>query len=289
MSNHNLQLVTSLPRLPSRSPEGHKGTYGKVMVLAGSLGMSGAAVLAGSAALRGGAGLVRVAVADCILSIVASGNYCYTTIPLPSTPGGQVSLRAFNTLWNQVLDCDVLALGPGLGQSKELSLLLGKFLPRIPIPVVVDADGLNNCAHQLEALGSRHGPRIITPHPGEFAKLINKSTREVQAQRAELASEFARAHGMVIVLKGHETVVTDGKQLYVNSTGNPGMATGGTGDVLTGLLAALLGQGLDPFAAAQLAVHVHGLAGDLARDKLGALSLTAANVIEHLPYAFQQL
>jgi NAD(P)H-hydrate epimerase len=158
----------------------------------------------------------------------------------------------------------------------------------MPKPIVLDADGLNVMHGDTTLLRRRAAPTILTPHPGEFARLVKSDTATVLARREELAIQFAADHGLVLVLKGHATLVTDGKRLYRNPTGNPGMATGGTGDVLTGLIAALLGQKLDAFAAAQLGVYLHGLAGDLARDELGENSLIATDLIEYLPRAFMR-
>jgi NAD(P)H-hydrate epimerase len=248
--------------------------------------MTGAAILAGSAALRGGAGLVRVAAPDGVLDIIASGNPCYTTIPLPQDHQGRLAAAAGGRLVEQAKDNDVLAIGPGLGRSAEITDVVAALLAQVPIPTVLDADGLNAVAGRNDSLRGHAMPLIITPHPGEFARLLGTDTKTVQGQRDDLAATFARDHNLVVVLKGHGTVVTDGRRLYRNTTGNPGMATGGTGDVLTGLLGALLGQGLEPFDAARLGVYVHGLAGDLACKQLGEVSLTAADLLQFLPQAF---
>jgi NAD(P)H-hydrate epimerase len=183
----------------------------------------------------------------------------------------------------------VVALGPGLGRSQELTTLVTTVLAQARVPLVLDADGLNALEHHSAELRRHAGPVVITPHPGEFARLAGCQVADVQARRQERAARFAAEHGVIVILKGYGTVVTDGRRVYVNTTGNPGMATGGTGDVLTGLIAALLGQGLEPFAAAQLGVHVHGLAGDLARDELGEVSLIASDLVEFLPHAFRNL
>jgi ADP-dependent NAD(P)H-hydrate dehydratase len=284
-----LQILATLPKLTPRQPDSHKGTFGKILVIAGSRGMSGAAILCGSAALRGGAGLVRLAVPEGILPIVAAGNPCYTTIALPQDSHGRIALDANRMLAESLKDNDVVAIGPGLGQSPELVELIGSMLKQAAIPVVVDADGLNNLAQHPERLSAHTGPLIVTPHPGEFARLLRRDTATVEAHRQELAVAFARQHRLIVILKGHATLVTDGERLYENTTGNPGMATGGTGDVLTGLIAALLGQQLEPFAAAQLGVYLHGLAGDLAAADLGQVSLITSDLVQYLPKAFQKL
>jgi ADP-dependent NAD(P)H-hydrate dehydratase len=283
-----LFVVTDVPHLPPRPLDSNKGTFGRVLIVAGSRGMSGAAVLCATAALRGGAGLVRLAVPEGILTIVATANPCYTTAPLPQDGHGRLSVAALPQLLELVHDNSVAALGPGLGQSPELGDVIVALLEQTTTPLVLDADALNVLVGRLGALRKHQGPVVLTPHPGELARLLGCNIAAVQAQRQELAADFARTHGVIMVLKGYGTVVTDGRRLYINATGNPGMATGGTGDVLCGLIAALLGQKLEPFAAAQLGVYFHGRAGDLAREQLGEVSLIASDLLDFLPHAFRQ-
>jgi NAD(P)H-hydrate epimerase len=283
-----IEIVTALPRLAPRAPDSNKGDFGRVLVVAGSRGMAGAAILCGSAALRGGAGLVTVAVPEGILSTVAGGNPCYLTTPLVQDKEGRISNLAQGRILELAHANDVAAVGPGLGQSDEFKLLLPQLVRHVKGSMVVDADGINALAGRSDSLNDHAAPVILTPHPGEFARLLGCDVPTVQARRQELAAEFAEKHGVVVVLKGHRTVVTDGRQVYLNSTGNPGMATGGTGDVLTGLIAALLGQGLEAFAAAQLGVFLHGLAGDLAQAEFGQVSLIASDLLTILPKAFGQ-
>ena len=282
----SLEVITELPRLARRAADSNKGNYGKILVLAGSRGMSGAAVLCGSGALRGGAGLVTVAVPEEVLPVVAPGNPCYLTAPLPQDKDGKLASLA------RILELaqanDVAAVGPGLGRSADITKLIASLLSNIRIPLVLDADGINALAEQTDSLKGHKAPIILTPHPGEFARLLGCDVPIVQGRRQELAAEFAQKYDVVVVLKGHGTVVTDGRRVFVNQTGNPGMATGGTGDVLTGLIAALLGQGLEPFEAAQLGVHLHGLAGDLAQLELGDASMIASDLLIYLPHAFRQ-
>lgn len=283
-----MELVTRLPVLPPRAEESNKGDFGKVLVIAGSRGMSGAALLCGSAALRAGAGLVRVAVPQEIMPIIAAGNPCLMTASMPQDDHGRFSGSCGTALHSLARSSDVIALGPGLGTSLELIGLVKTLVQNVPGPLVLDADGLNALAGDPAVLAQRAGRLIITPHPGEFARLVKSDTTTVQANRRDLAMEFAGKHELVLVLKGHATIVTDGTRLFENTTGNPGMATAGSGDVLTGIVAALLGQGLTPFDAAQLGVHIHGLAGDLARDELGEVSLIASDLLLYLPAAFLQ-
>lgn len=285
--------VTNLPVLPPRPPESHKGTFGRVLIVAGSRGMSGAAILCGLGALRGGAGLVQVATPAEVLPIVASYNPCYLTAALPQDAAGRLAQAAEENVLDLAAKSDVLALGPGLGQSDAITHLVKVILEKAALPIVLDADGINALAKlwtskpRAERLQRPH-PLILTPHPGELARLLQTTTAAVGQQREPLAVQFARERGVVLVLKGHQTLVTDGQRLYRNPSGNPGLASGGTGDVLTGLIAALLGQKLNAFEAAQLGVYLHGLAGDLARDALGEVSLIATDVARYLPQAFRQ-
>jgi NAD(P)H-hydrate epimerase len=280
------EMVLQLPTLPPRAADSHKGSYGRVLIVAGSRGMSGAAILCAGSALRGGAGLVRLAVPALIQNLVAVANPCYTTFGLPHDDTGRLTDASEVELISLARDNDVIAVGPGLGQGHGVTSVVLALLKIANGPLVLDADALNVLVGHVDRLTTSTAPVILTPHPGEFARLLKTTTAVVQANRVELAVRFARERNVLLVLKGHGTLVTDGRRLYRNTTGNPGMATGGTGDVLTGLIAALLGQGLLPFEAAQLGVHLHGLAGDLARSVLGEVSLTAVDLLDYLPRAF---
>ena len=271
------------PRLPVRRPDGHKGTYGRVLVVAGRRGMTGAAVLGGSAALRGGAGLVQVACPADVQDVVAVGNPCYLTAGLPVAADGSYREAALAAAIELAEAADVLAVGPGMGGTPDVAAFVQQLLSAVPgKPAVVDADGLRAF---LDGPVPRTAATVLTPHPGEFAQLVGKEIAEVQADREGLARGLAKRLGVVVLLKGTATVVTDGDRVAVNRTGNPGMATGGTGDVLTGLIAAFLGQGLGGFDAAVLGAWVHGHAGDLAAADLGQAALTAADVLGYLPAA----
>jgi len=285
-----MKNVKRVPRLPLRARDGHKGDYGRVLVLAGSRGMVGAAALAGQAALRSGAGLVTIGAPAEVYPILAAKVTCCMTCPLPGTRSGTLSDRGRSEIEKRAESCDVIALGPGLGRAPSTTRLVLWLARHANKPMVMDADALNALSENTGVLNKARAPRIVTPHPGEMARLLGlKSATEVQATRKEMSAGFARKSGAIVVLKGHHTVVTDGERIYMNPTGNPGMATGGTGDVLTGAIAGLLAQGMDPFDAAQLGVHVHGLAGDLAAKKLGEISLIAGDVLDHLPEAFKAL
>jgi len=276
-----------LPHLPPRRPDDHKGTFGTALIVGGSRGMSGAAALAGMAALRGGAGLVRLAVPDAIVDVVAGFEPAYTTIPLPSDHGGRIALAAQPHIAAAAGQATVVGLGPGLGKSPGLTALVSWLYRHLDQPMVIDADALNALSTRPEVLPQPGGPRILTPHPGEFARLLGR--RIELAQRETVADEAAARWGVVVVLKGHGTCVSDGRRRAVNATGNPGMATGGTGDVLTGLITALACQKLSPWEAARLGVHLHGLAGDLAAEELGQASLTAGDLIRFLPLALRRV
>jgi len=275
-----------LPRLPRRAVDAHKGDFGLALVVGGSRGMVGAVALAGIAALRGGAGLVRLAVPAVCQDTVAGFDPSYMTAALPADAEGRISSAAQDKIVELADSATVVACGPGLGRSVELERLVGWLYANLSKPMVVDADGLNALARRPDVLAHPGGRRILTPHPGEFARLLG--TRCTRAENRQAAAiELAARCGVVLVLKGHRTCVTDGRVATINTTGNPGMATGGSGDVLTGLISALWCQGLTPLDAARLGVHLHGLAGDLAAAQLGQVSLAAGDLVRFLPEAFQ--
>jgi len=271
--------------LPPRMPDSHKGDFGHALLIGGSQGMAGAVAMSGIAAMRSGAGLVTLATAETCQPIVASFEPAAMTVPLPCDSSGRISKQAIEALEPFLEKATVIALGPGLGQSADLRALVASLYQSAKQPMVVDADGLNALA-QSQAISHPGGPRVLTPHPGEFARLSGREKIPTD-QREAMAREFARQNGVVLLLKGHRTVITDGSQLALNTTGNPGMATGGTGDILTGIITAILGQHLSPYDAARLGAHVHGLAGDLAASELGQISLIATDLLDYLPTAWQ--
>ncbi len=271
-----------------RSPDSHKGDYGHVLVIGGSRGKTGAAHLAAAGALRSGAGLVTVATAAGVQDIVASLAPEYMTIPIAEDDNGLLA-DAVDGLLDQARD--VIAIGPGLGQAPGTRRFIAALVDRATVPLVVDADGLNAFAGNPGALVGREGRDIIiTPHPGEMARLAGLSNHDVQANRLAVAREFATSHHLYVVLKGHRTLVaTPSGHVYINPTGNPGMATGGTGDVLCGMIAAWLAQLLDAEAACKLAVYLHGLAGDLAEADCGDAPMTAGDLARNLSAAYMDL
>jgi ADP-dependent NAD(P)H-hydrate dehydratase len=281
--------VHEIPKLPRRDPAGHKGTYGKVLVLAGSRGMSGAAVLCGHAALRAGAGIVQVASPADVQPVIATTYPAYTTVGIRQHADGGFGDGTAEEVTELARGADVLAMGPGLGRAAGTIAFVRQVLARLPdASVVLDADGLFALS-PFAAEFRRSAPFVLTPHPGEFARLTGQPAPTTDAARSEQTVAFARKFGCVLLLKGSGTVVTDGAKLYRNTTGNPGMATGGSGDVLSGVIAALVGQGLTAFDAAVLGAWVHGRAGDLGAAKLGQTSLTATDLIDFLPAAFREL
>ncbi len=286
-----LARIKKTPVLPRRDADAHKGQFGSVLVIAGSRGMSGAAALSGAAAMRSGAGLVRIASPEEVAPIVATFEPCYMTYPLGQDDRGLIDFeRSVEDLSRLIATADVIVVGPGLGQSLELQKMIAWLINTAQQPLVIDADGLNNLIGQVELFQSLQTPTVITPHPGEFARLTGSTNPEVQANRVQAASDFAaRFDQLIVVLKGSRTLITDGKQLFENQTGNPGMATAGSGDVLAGIIGALIGQKLRPFDAGVLGVHVHGLAGDIAREEFGEVSLIASDLIDQLPDAFEVL
>jgi len=271
-----------------RTPDSHKGDYGRVLIVAGSRGKTGAAHLAATGALRSGAGLVTIATPSTCQAVLATMGAEYMTEALDETAEGLDPEGV-----DRVLEIarDVVALGPGLGQATATRTFIKQLVDRATMPLVVDADGLNAFVDDPDRLAGREGRDIIiTPHPGEMGRLIGMSTDEVQASRLEIARNFAVAHHVFVVLKGHRTLIaTPDEKIFINPTGNPGMATGGTGDVLTGMIAAWLAQLLDAEAACKLAVYLHGLAGDLAEADEGEVAMTSADVAGHLGDAFMEL
>ena len=271
-----------------RTADSHKGDYGRVLVVAGSRGKTGAAHLAGVGALRSGAGLVTVATPASCQTVVASMAPEYMTEALEETDEGLDPDAV-----EQVLELarDVVALGPGLGTAAATREFIIRLVDRATMPLVIDADGLNAFNGDPDRLAGREGRDvIITPHPGEMGRLVGMSTDEVQSSRLEIARNFAVAHHVYVVLKGHRTIIaTPNDRMFINPSGNPGMATGGTGDVLTGMIAAWLAQLLDAEAACKLAVYLHGMAGDLAEADEGEVSLTALDVAGHLGDAILEL
>jgi NAD(P)H-hydrate epimerase len=287
-----LELLTRdriRPLISPRAADAHKGDFGRVLIVAGSRGKTGAAILAARGALRSGAGLVTVAMPAGVLPIIAAHAPEYMTEGLSETGDGTVDVTAVDQVL--ALDADVIAVGPGLGRGPAVTRFVRELVDRSEAPLVLDADALNAFADVPAALIAREGRElIITPHPGEMARLVGGAVDDVQANRLGLARDFASRHRLYLILKGHRTLIAtpDGK-VFVNPTGRPGMATGGTGDVLAGMLAAWLAQLLDAEAACRLAVYLHGAAGELADADEGEVSMTAGDLAEHIGDAILEL
>lgn len=285
-----LRSVTSLPRLPSRAKDSHKGTFGKVLILAGSVGMSGAAVLAGMGALRGGAGLVQIACPAAIQHVIASGSPCYLTLGLTHDSTGELTAASLEKLNSILPAVQAVAIGPGMGRGPDVIQALQHLITHYAGPIIIDADGLHafTILHQAGKIHDRKVPLTFTPHPGEFAQMTGLTSQLIQADRKQQALRYVMEHKVLLVLKGQGTIVTDGQRMYVNTTGNAGMAKGGSGDVLTGLIASLAAQGMAPLEAAQAAVYLHGYAGDLAAASLSEQAMLPTDLVESLPMAFRK-
>jgi NAD(P)H-hydrate epimerase len=282
-------LGEPLPKLPARPVDCHKGDFGHVLVIAGSRSMPGAAALAGLAALRSGAGLVTVATSEPAQPIVARFHPCLMTAALPAGDQGELTTGALREIMTRCERATCVAIGPGLGQSRAVRELVRVCFRQIGLPMVVDADGLNALAGE-EGIPVPGGPRIYTPHVGELRRLIHTQSSD----RDDLehgADEWILARQakspQILLLKGHRTYITDGKRAAENASGSPAMATAGAGDVLTGLIAALLAQGLKPWDAARLAAYLHGIAGEMAADEIGPVGVVATDLIERLPVAIR--
>lgn len=277
--------------LPVRPAAGHKGTFGHLLVVAGSLGMTGAALLCGRAALKSGVGLVTLAAPQELHIIYAASLPEAMTLPLLKSTTPWFGSDSFEEIAAAVLGKQAVVLGPGIGTRPVTAELVIRLYKELKVPMVVDADALNILASQPEVLRNPPAPRILTPHPGEMARLVGRTTREIQADRLTIAISFASSHRVFLVLKGAATIVADPDgNAVLNPTGNVGMATGGMGDVLTGVLASLLAQGLSPWDAARLAVYSHGLAGDRLARAMGInLGYTASELAAEIPHAFAEL
>jgi len=282
---HTIDITQSLVKnFPKRRQAAHKGDFGHTLVIAGSSGYTGAAYLASQAALLSGSGLVTLAVGRSLYEIMAGKLTEVMVRSFFETKDFSLSLLAEKELLAFSEKCNALAIGPGISQNKETQHLVRNLIAKVNKAVVLDADGITALAGHLDILKNIKSPVILTPHPGEMARLTGKDAEEIQRARKDVAAGFSREYNTTLVLKGHDTVVASpGGECYINETGNPGMATGGTGDVLTGIIAGFLAQGVAPFEAAALAVYFHGLAGDLAAKEKGVLSLTASDLLNKLP------
>jgi NAD(P)H-hydrate epimerase len=277
-------------RLPARSPDSHKGTFGHAAIVAGSVGMTGAAAMSSESAVRIGAGLVTLGVPESLNDILEVKVTEVMTVPLPETDERSFSVSAVDKALELIGRCDAVAIGPGLSRNPETVSFVRELLPQVDKPMVIDADGLNAVADDVSIFGRLKAPAIITPHPGEMSRLTGTPVADIQSNRLKAARDAAQRFGVTVVLKGAATVIAapDG-QAWINSTGSPAMATGGTGDVLTGATVGLMAQGLSPIDAAISAVYIHGRAGEIAAEYLGEAGVAATDLIIRLPRAVSGL
>ena len=280
----------AIKKFPKRCADSHKGDFGHVLVIAGSSGYTGAAYLTSQAAVRSGSGLVTLAIAKSLYGILAKKLTEVMVRPFPETKESSLGLKAEKGLLQFAKKCNSFAIGPGLSQNKETGELVRNLVSKIEGPIILDADGINAFRGHASELKRSGASLILTPHPGELAELTGKSVAQIQKNRKDIARKCANEYNIVLVLKGHNTVVAtpDGK-VYINDSGNAGMASGGVGDVLTGIIAAFVAQGADNFNASVLGVYFHGLAGDLALKDKGPLGLIATDLLDKLPEALKAL
>lgn len=278
-----------LSLVPQRFDDSNKSDFGRVLVVAGSRGMTGAAVLCAYSALRAGAGLVTLAIPESERAIAAGFYPELMTVGLEEK-NGVICTTAIKEILRLSQNKDVIVFGPGLGQNPDVGIVLTELLRNYRGCIVIDADGLNALSKNVDILKEKSCEIILTPHPGEMSRLVKRTTDEIQQNRQDVAKEFAKEYGVYLVLKGNATVVADFKgKAYINPTGNPGLSTAGTGDVLAGVVAAFSAQGLNPFDAAKLGVYIHGLAGDIAGEIRGTHGMVATDVIDAVPQAILRI
>ena len=278
MNVKNLDHDAVLQCLPDRDIHFHKGNFGKILLLCGSRGYTGAAALAAMGALRSGAGLVYLGVPDCIYEIEAAKLTEPIVLPLADSDGTYAT-SAIKEISARLVNMDAVLIGPGIGQSQGSADVVSYVLSEYAGPIVLDADGINLIAKHKDILRGRTGPTILTPHAGEFARLSGRRIGDRITDAVNLANDL----GVIVLLKGHETVITDGETTYVNKTGNPGMAVGGSGDVLAGVIVSLIGQGITPLLAAACGAWLHGAAGDLCAREIGQYGMLPSDMLNALP------
>ena len=276
--------------LPKRREDSHKATYGRIGVIAGSSGMAGAAYLVSEAALRTGSGLVYSIIPKS-LEVIMSIKLTEVIIKSIDDRGkGYFIEESINEILKAIHNMDVIALGPGIGVDEGRVNLVREIIRNVKLPMIIDADGVNCISKDINILKEKKGPIIITPHPGEMGRLLNLEISEVENKREYYAKYISKEYDIITVLKGHKTIVASPEEkIYINTTGNPGMATAGSGDVLTGIITSLLGQGLSPFNASKLGVYLHGLAGDISKSKIGEYGIIARDIIKAIPYGIMEI
>ena len=285
VENHFIDLEVVSQLMPIRYTNSNKGTYGKILVVAGARGMTGAACLTGGAALRTGSGLVYMAAPLSLLPIYAGALIEALTIPLEDANKGYITKESVCEILSRLEEVDVAAVGPGLSIGDETKDVVFSIVKSSKVPIVLDADGINLLAKDVSVLRNLRAPMVITPHPGEMARLLGISVKEVQSDRVNIARSFSKEWGVITVLKGSRTIIASPEgEIYVNATGNAGMSTGGSGDVLTGIISSLIGQGVKPLDAAVAGVYLHGLCGDNVAQRKGEHGLIAGDLVQEIPY-----
>lgn len=273
-----------------REKDTHKGTYGKAVVIAGSKGMAGAAVLTSKSALRSGIGLIKVAVPESINNIIQISVSEAITIPIPDNNRGSIGIEDIPYILENISDSDIVAIGPGCGRTDEIGYTIENILKNTDNSMVIDADGLNALSNRMELLDDKNNTLIISPHPGEMSRLTGLDIEYINENRIEVASTFAKEKKVIVVLKGARTVVAEPSgKIYINITGNPGMSTAGSGDVLTGIITSFIAQGLSAEEAAVAGVYIHGLAGDIMAKKVGEYGLVASDIVKGIPLAIKEI
>jgi len=286
------ELITDTmiaPLFPRRNRISHKGDYGHVLIIAGSRGMSGAAYMASCAALRSGAGMVTLAIPESLTQSLSAKVTEQMILPLPETDSGSISTNAINLLTKNSTRFDAILLGPGISTHPNTTEFVQRFVSVCKKPLIVDADGLNALSENISILKKRKAPILLTPHIGEFSRLTKRSKKDILKETHAFARSFSAENNTLLLLKGYNSIVTEGKNIFINPTGNPGMATAGMGDVLSGIIVSLMGQRLTALKAAQAATYIHGLAGDIVSKKIGENGLIASDVISNIPLAIKKL
>jgi len=282
------QYVNNL--IPERNPNSHKGTFGKLINISGSKSYTGAAALSTLSALRSGVGLCTLASCESVTTIISGAIFEATYLPLTEDINGQIAFSNFDKIFESTKTANAVLIGCGLGKSCEITELVSKLIKNIECPIILDADGINAILDRIDILRNTKASIILTPHPGEFARILNISTQKVLENRIELSAQFAKEYGVIMVAKGAGTIVStpDGYS-YISTTGNPGLSRGGSGDVLAGIISSFVAQGLSPVDAACAGVFLHGFAADRVAEKLSMQGMLPTDVINELPLLFKDM
>lgn len=275
--------------MPARPDDANKGTMGTLLNISGSYSMAGAAILSSLSALKSGVGLLKVALPQSIYSIVASAVYEAVFIPVVDSENGTLDINSIDYLLDIANHSSAVMLGCGLKLCDDTVRFVRAFVPACTTPMLIDADGINALSANIDVLKDTSSKVILTPHPKEMSRLTGLSVDYINTNRVEVAESFAREYSVIVVLKGRDTVVTDGIKTYINPTGNSGMAKGGSGDVLSGIIGSLMAQGVGAFESACVGVYVHGLSGDIASKQLSKIAMLPRDIVEYLPQAFKSI